>query len=113
MTDASPTVEIIGGTLKEFKIRHCGINPETGEPWPSTIVPKSSVAPEVVAVWMIKIKEIANNWDAPKRMWSCTYLFAHSDSLSRTAIASQIEKRVEKTKAQSCQAIPCNCSEYH
>ncbi|KAF8147343.1 hypothetical protein K438DRAFT_1780135 [Mycena galopus ATCC 62051] len=63
MSDATSSVEIIGETLKEYHIRRCGTNPETGEPWEPIWTVQSGVAPELVAVWKIQIKELRDKWE--------------------------------------------------
>jgi hypothetical protein len=55
-------IQIVGETIKEYKIQKTGTDPKTSEPWATQWISKNLVAKDVVAVWKEKLNEVLKEW---------------------------------------------------
>lgn len=51
-----PVTEILEESSLKYKVLWGGTDPDTGEPWPSTWVPKSDCTDRLVSKWRAKLK---------------------------------------------------------
>jgi hypothetical protein len=113
MPDPLHPFEITGEKGKWYNIQKTGTDPDTGEPWATTRIPKTDAAKEVVDAWKGKLKALVQRWEEENRgqskgMWSAL-------SLSIGTLKLAINKRHSSVahRQSECATFPARSFRLH